>query len=55
MKYLIQMENIIQGWEVKYFENGIEYSQIFPTQEEAMDLIDECDLTGLYLPQNTLS
>tara|TARA_R110000744_G_scaffold332210_1_gene437605 strand:+ start:565 stop:732 length:168 start_codon:yes stop_codon:yes gene_type:complete len=48
MKYLIQMEDIPQGWEVKYFEDDTEHSQIFPTQEEAMNLIDECNLTGLY-------
>ena len=29
MKYLIQMEDIPQGWEVKYFEDGVEYSQIY--------------------------
>ncbi len=51
MKYLVQMENISQGWEVVYFENGLEHTQIFPTQEEAMGLVDQCNLDGLYLPQ----
>jgi hypothetical protein len=45
------MENISQGWEVKYIENDLEHTQIFPTQAEAMELIDECNLDGLYLPQ----
>ena len=47
MKYLIEMNSIPSGFEVKYKEEDIVKTSIFTTQNDAMLFINELNLTGV--------
>jgi pterin-4a-carbinolamine dehydratase len=47
MKYLIEMNQLESGFEIKYKEGSIIKTSTFTTYEDAMLFINELNLTGI--------